>query len=136
MSFERADGIITIASVHLTAAVPRNFRPLHRVYAHSTRHQPPLRDVTSEDTNSPLIVQKGVLVDSAGREILHAKETTMEQHFTKIKAVAGQEFAISLFHMLQADSLDGGERLARILKRRQDDQAMTLRSRIALIRAR
>ena len=60
----------------------------------------------------------------------------MDQHFTKIKAVAGQEFTISLFHMLQADSLDGGERLARILKRRQADQAMTLRSRIALIRAR
>jgi hypothetical protein len=60
----------------------------------------------------------------------------MDQHFTKIKAAAGQEFPDSLFHMLQADSLDGGERLARILKRRQDDQAMTLRSRIALIRAR
>src|SRR5277367_989411 len=72
----------------------------------------------------------------ARREILHAKETTMNQHFTKINAVGGQEFADSLFHMLQADSLHGGERLARILKRRQDDQAMTLRNRIALIRAR
>lgn len=72
----------------------------------------------------------------ARREILHAKETTMDQHFIKIKAVAGQEFADPLFHMLQADSLHGGMRLARILKRRQDDQAMTLRSRIAFIRAR
>ena len=60
----------------------------------------------------------------------------MDEHFTKIKTAAGQEFANSLFHLLQADSLYGGERLARILKRRQDDQAMTLRSRIALIRAR
>ena len=60
----------------------------------------------------------------------------MDQHFTKIKAVAGQEFADPLFHMLQPDSLHGGVRLARILKRRQDDQAMTLRSRIAHIRAR
>jgi hypothetical protein len=60
----------------------------------------------------------------------------MDQHFTRIKAAGGQEFADSLVHMLQADSLHGGERLARILKRRQDDQAMTLRSRIALIRAR
>ncbi len=60
----------------------------------------------------------------------------MDQHFTKIKAVAGQEFANSLLDMLQADSLHGGERRARILKRRQDDQAMTLRSRIALIRDR
>jgi hypothetical protein len=38
--------------------------------------------------------------------------------------------------MRQVDSLNGGERLARILKRRQDDQAMTLRSRIAVIQAR
>jgi hypothetical protein len=70
------------------------------------------------------------------REILHAKETTMDQHFTKIRVVAGQEFADSLCHMLQADSHHGGVRLARILKRRQADQAVTLRSRIALIRDR
>jgi hypothetical protein len=95
-----------------------------------------VRDVTFEDTNSPLIVQKGVLADSSRREILHAMGTTMDQHFTKIKAVAGQEFADPLFHMLQPGSLHGSVRLARILKRRQDDQAMTLRSRIALIQAR
>jgi hypothetical protein len=76
------------------------------------------------------------LADSSRHEILHAKETTMDQRFTKIKAVAGQEFSDPLFHMLQADSLDGGDRLARTLKRRQDDQTMTLRRRIALIRAR
>jgi hypothetical protein len=60
----------------------------------------------------------------------------MDQHFTRIKALAGREFADPLFHMLQADSLHGGMRLARILKRSQDDQAMTLRRRIALISAR
>jgi hypothetical protein len=60
----------------------------------------------------------------------------MDQYLTKIKAFAGQEFADSLLHMLQADSLHGDARLARLLKRRQDDQSMTLRSRIALMRAR
>jgi hypothetical protein len=60
----------------------------------------------------------------------------MDQHFTKIKAVTGQKFADSLCHMLEADLFDGGDRLTRALKRMQDDRAMTLRTRIALIRSR
>src|ERR1700733_10831314 len=38
--------------------------------------------------------------------------------------------------LLQPDSLHASVRLARIIKPRHDDQAMTLRNRIALIRAR
>jgi hypothetical protein len=60
----------------------------------------------------------------------------MDQHFTKIKAVTGQKSADALCHMLEADLFDGGDRLTRALKRMQDDRGLTLRTRIALIRAR
>jgi hypothetical protein len=58
----------------------------------------------------------------------------MEAYLAEMEAVGGKEFAASLRGLIEADAVDGGDRLGAALAWMEQDHTRTLRNRIALVK--